>query len=114
MANTGACAINNGPSLSHYVIVRRDLPIGLIVANTIHAADESTGAPQGMSALGLATADEAELEQLLLKLQALGITCSAIRESEGEYAGQLMAIGVEPVDDRTLVRRAVSQLPLVK
>lgn len=85
-----------------------------MVANTIHAAGESAGVPPGTFAVALATADQAELEQLRDKLAELGIEHSAIVETQGEHAGELMAIGVQPLRDRNTIRKAVSSLPLVK
>jgi hypothetical protein len=96
------------------VILRSDLPKGLMVANTVHAAGESAGVPPGTFAVALATAGEDELEATLSHLKELGIPHQAIREAQGEYAGQLMAIGVEPLKDRSTIRKAVSSIPLVK
>jgi hypothetical protein len=109
VVSIGACAIDSQP-LTHYVILRRDLPTGLMVANTVHAAGESAGVPKGTFAVALATVDQAELEQVLAKLEALEVPHSAIREEQGE----LVAIGVEPLQDRSVIRKAVSSLPLVK
>lgn len=85
-----------------------------MIANTIHAAGESAGVPPGTFAVGLATADQAELEQVKERLAELQIPYAAIVETQGEHAGELMAIGIEPVEERALVRKAVSSLPLVK
>jgi hypothetical protein len=108
-----SCAIDSQP-LTHYVIVRRDLPHGLVVANTIHAAGESAGVPSGTFAVALATADQAELEQVKERLRRLDVPFAAIVETSGPHAGELMAIGVEPIRDRSVLRKAVSSLPLVK
>jgi hypothetical protein len=85
-----------------------------MVANTIHAAGESAGVPPGTFAVALATADQTELEQVRDRLTELGVPFSAVVETQGEHAGQLMAIGVEPLRDRAQIRKAVSSLPLVK
>jgi len=85
-----------------------------MVANTVHAAGESAGIPPGTFAVALATADQAELEQVRDRLTELGVPFSAIVETQGEHAGELMAIGVEPLTDRSEIRKAVSSLPLVK
>ena len=112
----GSCAIDSQPPppLTHYVILRSDLPHGLMVANTVHAAGESAGIPPGTFAVALATADQAELEQMLARLKELDVPCNAVVEAEGEHAGELMAIGIEPLRDRSKIRKAVSSLPLVK
>ncbi|MBW2288653.1 MAG: hypothetical protein JRG90_12615 [Deltaproteobacteria bacterium] len=86
----------------------------MMVANTVHAAGESAGIPPGTFAVALATADQAELEQVRDRLTELGVPFSAIVETQGEHAGELMAIGVEPLTDRSEIRKAVSSLPLVK
>ena len=96
------------------MILRSDLPKGLMVANTVHAAGESAGVPSGTFAVALATAGQEELEAVHEHLESLGIPHQAIREAQGEYAGQLMAIGVEPLTDRTKLRKVVSSIPLVK
>lgn len=85
-----------------------------MVANTVHAAGESAGIPSGTYAVALATADQDELEQIRDRLTKLGVPFSAVTETQGEHAGQLMAIGVEPLRDRSVIRKAVSHLPLVK
>lgn len=84
------------------------------MANTIHAAGESAGVPPGTFAVALATADQVELEQVESRLSALQVPYARIVEAEGPYAGQLMAIGVEPIRDRSLLRKAVSSLPLIR
>ena len=113
MLTLETCEIDSQP-LTHYVILRRDLPCGVMVANTVHAAGESAGIPSGTYAVALATADQDELEQVRDKLSELGVPFSAIVEAEGEHAGELMAIGIEPTRDRSVIRKAVSSLPLVK
>lgn len=42
------------------------------------------------------------------------IDYTAITETDGPYAGQLMALGLELVVDRGPVRKVVSSLPLLK
>lgn len=117
----GLCvaAIDSQPisreALTHYVIVRRDLPIGMLVAQTVHAAGESSPRlPSGTIAVALSASDELQLHKIKRDLDARGISYTPIVEGDGEYAGQLMAIGVEPVVDREIVRKVVSSLPLIK
>jgi len=50
------------------------------------------------------------LEERLLEAS---VAHAAIRETEGEYAGQLMAIGARPAP-REQVRRWFSSLPLIR
>ena len=101
--------------LVHYVIVRADLPLGTIVAQTIHAAGESSPGdlPQGTRAVALAARSESELLALERRLTSRQIAHAAIREPDPPFYGQLLAIGVAPCD-RELVRKEVSSLPLIR
>lgn len=98
--------------IAHYVIVRADLPHGSQVAQTVHAAGEST--PQrmlpGTIAVALHARDEAHLKEVGALLDAAGIACHRVLECDGE----LMAIGLEPTADRQAVRKVCSSLPLVR
>lgn len=99
-------------TLHHYVIVRRDLPLGVIAAQVIHAAGESSDrVPSGTYAVALAARDEPHLETLEKKLIRLDIPHKAIREPDRQ--DELMAIGIEPVRDRRALRRVVQKLPLL-
>jgi len=103
--------------LTHYVIVRADLPIGCAVAQTIHAAGESTpekGVPTGTFAVALAARSEEHLKFLEEKLQRFAIPHVAVREPDPPYNGALMALGICPVADRKLVKKVTSSLPLLK
>lgn len=81
------------------------------VAQAVHAAGESvTGrVPSGTRAVALAAVNEAQLRCLSGKLTEVGIPHVLIEECDGEA----MAIGVEPVADRSPIRRLTSSLPLV-
>ncbi len=96
--------------------MRGDLPVGLQIANTIHAAGESTPArvPPATSAVGLAARDEVQLLEIGARLAQAGIAHVPIIEEDGEHAGHLMAIGCEPTIDRESMRRVLSALPLAK
>jgi len=86
-----------------------------MVAQTIHAAGESSSKlPSGTIAVALAAEDELELQQLQERLQDAGIDHTPIIEGEGSHSGQLMAVGLCPVTDRTAIRKVVSSLPLVQ
>lgn len=96
----------------HYVIVRADLPHGSQVAQTIHAAGESTPTrvPENTVAVALAARDRAHLRELAAALVAAGIAHKLIAECDGEE----MAIGLEPSRDREAIRKVVSNLPLIR
>lgn len=84
-------------------------------ANLVHAAGESSpgNLPSSTYAVALTCSDEAVLRSLAARLTAAGVRHRAIIESEGEHAGHLMAIGLEP-GDRRVLRKYVSSLPLLK
>lgn len=102
--------------LYHYVIVRRDLPAGQQLAQTIHAAGESS--PGNLPATTHAVALHAESEQDLLDLEARllqdGVAHVAIREPDPPYNNQLMAIGIVPQVRSKTLRKATCRFPLVR
>ena len=103
----------NAPSKVLYTIVRGDLPKGMQVAQTAHAASEASGhAPTIVVALSVP--DEATLRQLADAMGTKSLAHSLIVEEDGPYAGQAMALGVAPTEDRAAIRRVTSGLPLVK
>lgn len=112
MVPSRSCIAN---PLTHYVIVRRDLTPGVQAANIVHAAGESSpgNLPRSTYAVALTCPDEAAMRSLADRLTATGVCHCAIIETEGEHAGQLMAIGVRPAP-REEVRRNLSSLPLLK
>lgn len=98
--------------LVHHVIVRADLPHGLQVAQTIHAAGESAPRrlPAGTIAVALAARDAPHLLELGEALTRAAIPHVLVREDDGEP----MSIGVEPTHDRRAVRKVLSSVPLVR
>lgn len=98
--------------LVHFVIVRKDLPVGLQVAQVVHAAGESSPCrvPVGTVAVALHARDESHLLSLSDALKVAQITHHVVLESDGHA----MAIGLEPTTDRLRVRKVLSQLPAVK
>jgi len=103
--------------LTHYCLVRQDLPLGDLAAQLIHAAGESSGPgdlPDGTFAVALAAKSHAHLEHLERKLVRLAIPHHSIREPDAPWNGELMAIGILPVDDRELVKPVTGGLRLLK
>jgi hypothetical protein len=96
--------------------VRRDLPLGVQVAQTIHAAGESIRGPlpPQTRAVALAADDEAALWSLEERLIALDIAHVAIREIDAPYCGALMAIGVVPAARTPHLRRVLGRYPLLR
>lgn len=107
-------------TLVHYIIVRRDLPLGLVLANVAHAAGESFYRlaqlasfelldlegfePAETIAIVKGARNEGRLKKLRDALVAEDVPHSLITETDGEYAGQAMAIGVVPVSKGTSVK----------
>lgn len=103
-------------TLYHYVIVRADLPRGVQVAQTIHAAGESCEGPvpAGTHAIALAARDETHLREIRDRIWRAGIPHTLICEPDPPYDGQAMAVGLWPTSDRPAVRRVTSDLPLLR
>lgn len=88
--------------------------MGLLAAQVCHAAGESAyePVPPGTHAVVLSSS-KSELEALEARLRAASIAHAAIRENTVPYAGELVAIGLQPCL-RECVKRFVSALPLLK
>lgn len=102
--------------LHHYVIVRADLPKGVMMAQTIHAAGESAmrPIPEGTHAYALEVDDEEQLLKRAERLREAGCPHVLVIEPDAPYHGQAMAIGCAPTDDRDRIRRVTSDLRLVR
>jgi peptidyl-tRNA hydrolase len=110
-----AACHNNGPtSSSHYVIVRKDMPIGFLAAQVVHAAGESSpgNLNEGTNAVVLAVDNEQQLLQLARRLALTGVAHVVIHEPDPPWLGQATAIGLVPVADRAPLRPLLSNLPL--
>lgn len=107
-----AIAPKFGPP-THYVIIRRDLPLGVIVSQTVHAAGESAlgRVTPDTHAVALAARDEAHLADIERELIELGFEHRAIREPDRD--NELMAIGIPPLVDRNLIKPVTRQLKLL-
>lgn len=103
-------------TLHHYVLVRDDLPRGVALAQTIHAAGESGDGPlpSGTFAYALAVKDEEELHEYAGKLWDAEIPHKVIVETDGPYAGQAMTIGLFPTRDKSSIRKILGGLPLAR
>jgi len=113
-----SCAIDSQPTeanpVTHYIVVRPDLPRGLLAAQVTHAAGESSPGhlSPGTYAVVLQAGSEA-LSELEERLVDAGVPHRAIRESDPPYEGDLLAIGLAPAP-RDKVRKYVSSLPLLR
>ena len=99
----------------HYTIIRTDLPLGYMLAQTIHAAGETATPlpPEGTHAVCLAADNEQHLLQIAQRLMRRRVPHKLIREPDSPYHNQAMAIGVYPSQDRKSIKRALSRLSLV-
>lgn len=103
-------------TITHYCVIRQDLPRGVLAAQLIHAAGESAGGvlPTSTIAVALAARDEAHLVTIEQQLRRLAIPHRAIREPDPPWNGALMAIGIAPVCDRAAVSRVTGALGLLR
>src|SRR3989304_3438138 len=96
--------------LTHYVIVRRDLPLDVMSAMLVHAAGESAvyyqdsydGRFRGARVVVLEVKDEFYLHRAKLKLLEADVQYVEVVESGEMYHGQLMAIGLVPVESEAI------------
>lgn len=99
--------------LYHYVIVRADLPFGVILAQTVHAAGESGPAISGTYAVVLSVPDESALLALSNRLTEANVFHHLIREPDAPYNGAAMTLGVPP-GSRDNLRKHFKKLALFK
>lgn len=101
--------------LTHYCVVRSDLPVGVQAAQLIHAAGQSVSEPlaEGSYAIALHVKSEAELLALSKRLKTAAIDHALVVESDEPYSGQAMAIGINPMDRKPL-KPLLSSYPLVR
>lgn len=95
--------------------MRSDLPIGVICAQLVHAAGESSpgNLDSGTHAVVLAVPNEAKLLALERKLIEGSILHKAIREPDQGWENQLMAIGIVPTY-KHLIKKFVSNYKLLR
>ncbi len=112
-----SCHINSlaASYLTHYVIVRADLPRGNQAAPLIHAAGHSSPGDLDDTtyAVALTVKDEASLRSLAATLRAFGLLHHLEIENDPPYSGQAMALGIAPMP-RHLLKRFLHKLPLLK
>ena len=88
----------------------------MLAAQLIHAAGNSTllALPPDTRAVALAARDEAHLRFIEAKLRHAGIDHRAIREPDPPWCGALMAIGIVPIADRSVVQHITRSLKLLR
>lgn len=111
----GSSPVRRTYVLYHYCIVRRDLPLGVMAAQLVHAAGESVDGqvPSGTHAVVLGVENESCLSQIEDKLRLLSIPHQAIREADAPWDGALMAIGIHPTSNRRLLKKVTGKLKLL-
>lgn len=106
--------------LTHYIIVRKDLPLGVLAAMVTHAAGESAvlyqnpedGRFRRARAVVLEAVNELALQDVSRRLEKLGIQRVEIVESGPIYSGELMAVGVVPTESQSVVEAMQHYLTL--
>ena len=101
--------------MTHYVVVRADLPPGFLAAQIVHAAGESSpgNIGPGTNAVVLAATRE-ELGALEQRLVESGIAHVAVREPDEPWGGALTAIGLVPVMSRASLHDHLSGFKLYR
>lgn len=104
-------APDNNP-LTHYVVVRPDLPIGLLAAQVAHAAGESSpgNLPSGTHAVIL-QASKNEIEALSSKLKEGNVPHVLVRDCD--LQNEVTALGIEPAL-KSKIRPWVSSFALLR
>ena len=105
-------------NLHHYIIVRADIPFGSQLAQSAHAAAESPGPkPEpGCHAYVLHAKNEEHLQEIAVKCVNAGLAYHAVVEcpDDEDWPGQWMAIGLAPIESKSLAKKVLSSLPLAK
>lgn len=95
--------------------MRRDLPLGVLAAQILHAGGESSpgSLPEGTHAVVLSVPDEHALRCVAARLELARIPFVRVIEDDAPWTGQLMALGLAPAR-KEAVRRCLSSLPLLR
>lgn len=102
--------------MHHYVIVRADLSRGQLGAQIVHAAGESAALvppTQTTHAVVLQADDEAVLQALEAILRLAQVAFVAIREPDAPFFGQLVAIGLAPIQRTSRLKKILSRFQLL-
>lgn len=94
--------------------MRGDLPRGLQAAYIAHAAGESNPRNwKDMHVVVLVAKDSKVLSRVKERLVLACVPHHPMRETDGEFAGQVLSLGVEPCR-KEFARRVLSSLPLLR
>ena len=96
-------------------MVRRDLSLGDLAAQIVHAAGETSpgGLPANTHAVVLAVDHEHDLVELAERLARASVPHRLIREPDAPFNGAATALGIVPGPRRPL-RRFLSRYPLLR
>ncbi len=101
--------------LTQYIVVRNDIPLGMVAAQVAHAAGSgSERHPPEVHVVVLAVRSEEELLHISARLVTAEVAQTLVTEVDEPYSGQAMAIGCELVRAREPLRRVLSSLPLLR
>lgn len=100
---------------THYIIVRKDMPVGARDAQLAHAVGQSVDGPHpgDTYVVILVCRDELHLALEAERLESEGVSIVRVRESDGAFSGQLTAVGLKP-GWKEVLKRHVSSLPLLR
>lgn len=118
----------------HYLIIRRDLPFGVTLAQLAHAAANSmadyivaktedadgmfygTIFPEykGMTVVVLGVRSLNRLRKAAYRLEAKGVKHTIVREPDQPWNGQMMAVGIWPHEDTPEFRAEFENYELYK
>ena len=107
------CPAIDADPITHFVVVRADLPVGHKLAQAVHAAGETGPAASGTFAVVLAVLGEAELRALSARLTESQIAHVLVREPDAPYSGAATALGIPP-RRRSELRPHLKELPLCR
>lgn len=91
--------------LIHYILVRKDLPLGVMAAMVTHAAGESAALHEnfrGCVACVLEAKNESALKEAIKTFELADLQYVVVSEPSPPYDGAFMAIGVVPGERDTL------------
>lgn len=101
--------------ITQYIVVRADLPLGMIAAQVAHAAGHgSERHPPETHVVVLQVPNEKALLKISERLVRAEVAQTLIIETDLPYNGQAMAIGCELVRDRSAAQSCLSSLPLLR
>lgn len=105
-----AAVLQPAEPLYHYVLVRSDAPVGVQIAQAIHAGENE---PPGTHVVAL-HATEQQLLELEIQLRSIGYSFKAVREPDPPWNGQLMAIGIASQLRTPQLKKLLSRFKLAK